>query len=41
MFKSGEVEVRNFDNFVFFIEIVKFDDFGIVLNFSDSFDYLV
>lgn len=40
MSKSGEAELRNLDNLVFFTEIAKFDNFGIVLNLSDSLDYL-
>jgi len=40
MSKGGEAEVRNLDNLVFFTEMAKCDNFGIVLNLSDSLDYL-
>jgi len=40
MSKGGEAEVRNLDNLIFFTEMAKCDNFGIVLNLSDSLDYL-
>lgn len=40
MSKGGEAEVRNLDNLVFFTEMAKCENFGIVLNISDSLDYL-
>ena len=40
MSKGGEAEVRTLDNLVFFTEMAKCDNFGIVLNLSDSLDYL-
>ena len=40
MSKGGEAEVRNLDNLVFFTEMIKCGNFGIVLNLSDSLDYL-
>lgn len=40
MSQGGEAEVRNLDNLVFFTEMTKGDNFGIVLNLSNRLDYL-
>lgn len=40
MVSGGEVELRNFDNFVFFLEMVKGENYGIVLNFVSGLYFL-